>query len=109
MNTLPPLLLSARQGAVLRLTLNRPGARNALSTGLVTALADALEGAAADDSVRVVIITASGPVFSSGHDLKEMTALRADDDGGRNAYVALFNQCSAMMQQIVTLPKPVIA
>ena len=104
-----PILLSARQGAILRLTLNRPGARNALSTALVAALSEALNQAAADNSVRVVIITANGPVFSSGHDLKEMTALRRDTDAGKAAYVALFNQCSRMMQQIVTLPKPVIA
>jgi enoyl-CoA hydratase/carnithine racemase len=104
-----PVLLSARQGAILRLTLNRPGARNALSTALVAALSEALDQAASDNSVRVVVITANGPVFSSGHDLKEMTALRRDGDAGKAAYVALFTQCSRMMQQIVTLPKPVIA
>ena len=86
---------------MLRLTLNRPGARNALSSALMGALPDALEAAAADTSVRVVIIAAEGPVFSSGHDLKEMTARRADGDDGASRLAALFTQCSAMMQQIV--------
>jgi enoyl-CoA hydratase/carnithine racemase len=72
-------------------------------------LANALDKAAADSGVRVVVIAANGPVFSSGHDLKEMTALRQDGDSGKAAYAALFTQCSKLMQQIVTLPKPVIA
>jgi enoyl-CoA hydratase/carnithine racemase len=105
----PALILSAQTDAVLRLTLNRPGARNALSSDLMATLVAALDGAAADDGVRAVIIAAAGPVFSSGHDLKEMTALRADPDRGAAAFAALFTRCSALMQQIVTLPKPVIA
>ena len=106
---LAPLILSSRQGAVLRLSLNRPSARNALSSGLMGALAEALEAAAADTGVRVVILAAEGNVFSSGHDLKEMTARRAEGDKGAASFAALFRQCSALMQQIVTLPKPVIA
>jgi enoyl-CoA hydratase/carnithine racemase len=105
----PALILSSRDRAVLRLTLNRPAARNALSSGLMAALANGLDEAAADDSVRVVIIAAEGPVFSSGHDLKEMAARRAAPDRGAAAFADLFTQCSALMQQIVMLPKPVIA
>jgi enoyl-CoA hydratase/carnithine racemase len=104
-----PLILSTQKGAVLRLSLNRPGARNALSSGLMAALANALQAAAADDAIRAVIIAAEGTVFSAGHDLKEMSARRADADKGRESFAALFTQCSALMQQIVTLPKPVIA
>ena len=48
-------------------------------------------------------------MFSSGHDLKELAALRGDKDKGAGAYAALFTQCSAMMQAIVRNPKPVIA
>src|SRR3954468_16466443 len=109
MNAPDPLLLTARTGAVLRLTLNRPEARNALSIPLTAALARALDAAAADSSVRVVIIAAHGPAFSAGHDLREMTQLRGDRDGGAAAYESLFTACSKMMQQIVTLPRPVIA
>ncbi|HWF65013.1 MAG TPA: enoyl-CoA hydratase [Rhizomicrobium sp.] len=103
------LVLSSRQGAVLRLSLNRPAARNALSSGLMSALAEALEAAGADTGVRVVILAAEGNVYSSGHDLKEMTARRAEGDKGAASFAALFRQCSALMQQIVNLPKPVIA
>ena len=102
-------LKSARAGAVLRLSMNRPGARNALSSALMGALANALEAAAADTGVRVVVIAAEGGVFSAGHDLKEMNARRGEDDDGADAFAALFTQCSALMQQIVACPKPVIA
>jgi len=104
-----PLVLSNQQGAVLRLSLNRPSARNALSSGLMAALADTLEAASADTDVRVVILAAEGNVFCSGHDLKEMTARRTESDQGAASFAALFRQCSALMQQIVNLPKPVIA
>jgi len=103
------LILSSQDGAVLRLTLNRPSARNALSEGLMGALQDALDSTAADKSVRVVVIAADGPAFSSGHDLKEMTAHRKDADKGKAAFAALFAQCSKLMQTIVRHPKPVIA
>ena len=105
----PPLLLTAHTGGILRLTLSHPQSRNALSSELMTALQAALEGAAADNATRVVVIAAEGPVFSSGHDLKELSRHRADGDAGRKAYAALFTQCSAMMQAIVRSPKPVIA
>jgi len=108
MNT-PPLLLSAHAGGILRLTLNRPQARNALSSELLAALQAALDGAAADNATRVIVLAAEGPVFSSGHDLKEMAAHRADGDKGAVAYAGLFTQCSKVMQTIVRHPKPVIA
>ena len=89
MTTSPPLLLSAHTGGVLRLILNRPAARNALSSDLMAALQSALDGAANDDATKVIVIAAEGPVFSSGHDLKELAALRDDGDKGRGAYAAL--------------------
>jgi enoyl-CoA hydratase/carnithine racemase len=109
MTTAPPLLLTAHAGGVLRLILNRPQARNALSSELMAALQAALHGAAADNATRVIVISAEGPVFSSGHDLKELHRHRGDGDAGKDAYAALFTQCSAMMQAIVRHPKPVIA
>ena len=107
--TPPPLLVTAHAGGVLRLILNRPQARNALSSELMTALAAALDGAAGDNATKVIVIAAEGAVFSSGHDLKELARHRADGDAGRSAYAALFSQCSALMQAIVRHPKPVIA
>ena len=103
------VLASGDEGGVRVLTLNRGGARNALSQGLMAALKDALDAAAADKAVRALVIAADGPAFSSGHDLKEMTAHRADADKGKAFFAALFAQCSALMQAIVRHPKPVIA
>lgn len=103
------LVRTERCGSVLRLILNRPGARNALSEGLMAALQEALDAAAADKSARVIVLAAEGPAFSAGHDLKEMTARRSDPDKGKAAFAALFAQCSKLMQTIVRHPRPVIA
>jgi len=107
--TTEPLVLSAREDAILRLTLNRAGARNALSQGLMSALQQQLDAAASQKAVRVIVIAANGPAFSSGHDLKEMTARRTDADKGKAFFASLFTQCSKLMQTIVRHPKPIIA
>ena len=104
-----PLLLRRDAGGVATLTLNRPQARNALSEGMIAALADAFAAIAGDRSVRAVVIGANGPVFSAGHDLKEMSARRADPDRGRAYFADILGRCAAMMQAIVALPQPVIA
>ena len=109
MNAPASLVLAARDGHVLTLTLNRTAARNALSEGLMEALQSALDAAASDAQTRVVVIGADGPAFSAGHDLKEMTAHRASADGGKAAFAKIFAQCSRLMQTIVRHPKPVIA
>ena len=93
---------------VLRLTIANPPA-NALSEAVLAGLAEHLADAVDDDAVRVIVITALGPVFSAGHDLKETTAHRADADGGREYYQTLLRQCSVVMRSIVRHPKPVIA
>jgi enoyl-CoA hydratase/carnithine racemase len=98
------LLLEVLEQGVLRLVLNRPAARNALSVGLMTALQAALERAAQDKECRVVVIAGAGPAFCAGHDLREMRA-----DSSRAAYERVFAQCSELMLQITRLPKPVIA
>jgi enoyl-CoA hydratase/carnithine racemase len=104
-----PLVRELNDGAVLRLVLNRPGARNALSSGLMAALQDCLDAAAENRASRVVVLAAEGPAFCSGHDLKEMTAQRGAADRGREALANIFAQCSRLMQTIVRHPKPVIA
>jgi enoyl-CoA hydratase/carnithine racemase len=104
-----PLVLARKDGAILRLTLNRPAARNALSEGLMAALQSALDEAVGDKAVRVIVLSANGPAFSSGHDLKEMTARRAAADKGQAAFAAIFAQCSKLMQTVVRHPKPMIA
>jgi enoyl-CoA hydratase/carnithine racemase len=104
-----PPLLRADADAIATLTLNRPAARNALSESLLDALAGELDRLAEDDSVRAVILTGEGPVFSAGHDLKEMTARRSDPDRGRAYFAEILARCSALMQRIVRLPQPVVA
>ena len=100
----PVLLPELSDTGVLTLTLNRPQVFNALSEDLLDALKSALESAAADSAVRVVIIRAAGRAFCAGHDLKEMRA-RPD----RAYYTRLFDRCSAMMKTITSMPQPVIA
>ena len=70
------------------LTLNRPAARNSLSEGLIAELHAALDDIHDDASVRAVVIAANGPAFSAGHDMKELTARRADADRGRAYFAA---------------------
>jgi enoyl-CoA hydratase/carnithine racemase len=103
------VLLAERQGDILRLTMNRPAQRNALSEALIAALHKGIDEAGADPSVRVVIIAAQGSAFSAGHDLKEIAARRADADRGRGYFEWLMTTCSAFMQAVVSCPKPVIA
>jgi enoyl-CoA hydratase/carnithine racemase len=105
----PPILLRQTQGSIAVLTLNRPQARNSLSERLITEIHEAINAAGNDPAVRAVVIAASGPAFSSGHDLKELTARRADPDRGRAYFAHVMAICSAMMQAIVHLPKPVVA
>jgi enoyl-CoA hydratase/carnithine racemase len=104
-----PVLLRERDGDVAILVLNRPEARNSLSEALLIALSDSLFELAADKTVRAVVLAANGPAFCSGHDLKELTSRRSDGDGGRAYFGKVMTLCSAMMQQIVNLPLPMIA
>ena len=104
-----PVLLRLDADGVAVLTLNRPEARNALSEALIDALSTELERIAADRAVRAVVLAGRGPAFSAGHDLKELTARRADPDRGRAYFADLMARCSALMQRIVRLPQSVIA
>jgi enoyl-CoA hydratase/carnithine racemase len=107
--TSEPVLLRDRDGDIAILTLNRPQARNSLSEALIVALATAWSDIAADKSIRAVVVAANGPAFCAGHDMKELTARRTDPDGGRGYFRHIMTTCSAMMQQILNLPQPVIA
>jgi enoyl-CoA hydratase/carnithine racemase len=104
-----PVLLRERDGDIAILVLNRPQPRNSLSEALLTALSQAFTDIAADKTVRAVVLAANGPAFCAGHDLKELTSRRSDADGGRAYFKHIMTICSAMMQQIVNLPQPVIA
>jgi enoyl-CoA hydratase/carnithine racemase len=99
-----PLLLRDDRYGIATLTLNRPRARNALSTAMMEALDAALAEIGADPDVGVVVIGGAGPAFCAGHDMRELRATPTKD-----AYDAVFALCCRVMRRIVGLPKPVIA
>jgi enoyl-CoA hydratase/carnithine racemase len=100
----PLLLEEPGESGVLRLTLNRPQARNALSIALMQALIETLGRAGKDRRVRVIVIAGAGPAFCAGHDLRELRV-----DPRRVTYEHIFALCSKLMLTIVRIPKPVIA
>jgi enoyl-CoA hydratase/carnithine racemase len=85
------------------ITLNRPEQRNALSTPLMRELTEALERESARPEVRAIVLRASGPAFSAGHDLKELLDRSLDEER------EIFDQCTRMMQTVQRIPQPVIA
>src|SRR5277367_2616041 len=105
----PELFTREDDSGVVTLTLNTPNSLNALSLAMLEALIAEFEAIASDDPARVIVLAGVGSALSAGHDLKEMQAHRNDCDRGRSYYVELFARCSALMQAIVALPKPVIA
>lgn len=99
-----PLVLRNDDGPICTLVLNRPAQYNALSGEMLEQLDDAQRAIAADETIRVVVLTAAGKAFCPGHDLKQM---REQDHA--DAHRALFTRCSQVMQAITRLPQPVIA
>jgi enoyl-CoA hydratase/carnithine racemase len=98
-----PGLVVERDGPLVRLTLNRPERRNALSRGLLSEMEAVLATLAADPEAHVVVLAARGPAFCSGHDLGEMVGCPEAD------YRDLFSLCARVMLGLRRLPQPVIA
>ena len=94
---------------VLRLIMNNSDQKNPLSETLMGELMDEIKAASLDQSTRVIVIASTGNVFSSGHDLKEITAARESEDNGEVYFKNLFDYCSSLMQLIVNTSQPVIA
>jgi enoyl-CoA hydratase/carnithine racemase len=103
-----PVLLDISDG-IATVTLNRPRAMNALSEDILAGLQDTWDNLRDNRDVKAVILRGAGEHFCAGHNLKEMTARRADEDGGSGYFNELFATCSKMMLSIVSLPQPVIA
>ena len=99
------LVLRDLSEGILRLTLNDPATRNSLSEAMIKELRSAIS----DAEARVIVLAANGPAFSSGHNLKEITARRADGDEGRRFFKDLFDSCADLMLAITRSPCPVIA
>ncbi len=94
---------------ILRLLLNDPKNKNALSDQMMIQLKEQLFKASSNDSIKVIIIAAVGDVFCSGHNLKDITDARSNEDDGKSYFLDLFNLCSSLMQMIISCSKPVIA
>ena len=109
-NTDDSILLEELIGnGIYRLTLNDAKKRNTLSEEMMAKLKSSLTDATDNKSIRVIIIAGNGPAFCSGHDLKQMTAGRDNDDQGLTYFKKVFASCSELMQMIVEHPKPIIA
>ncbi len=100
------IVADRHNNGVAVITLDRPAARNALSIAMLEELRDALHAA---EDARCIVLAANGPAFSAGHDLRELTAARAEADDGRGFYARTMALCSRVMQQVVNHPVPVIA
>ena len=95
--------LLVETGAIATVTMNRPDRRNALSVAMMRELIAALRALTGDGHTRAIILAGNGPVFSAGHDLREMI--------GRDlpAYREVFDVCTDLMQTVQAIPQPVIA
>jgi enoyl-CoA hydratase/carnithine racemase len=93
----------AIEQSIALVTLNRPQRRNALSLAMMQELIDCLSEIENRPDLRVVILAATGNVFSSGHDLSEMVAR------DKNDYKILFDVCTQLMEKLQSIPQPVIA
>ena len=109
METKKILLKDKIDNGILRLTLNNSKNQNTLSELMIDLLKKAFSDAATDQSIKVIILAANGPIFCAGHDLKEITEARKSQDSGTDYFKQLFDSCSELMQMIVSNPKPVIA
>lgn len=100
------VLLEEQRAGVLRLTLNRPDKRNALSPELVRALREALGRARDDAAVRSVLLTGAGPAFCAGGDFDAMMARRGKALATKEAQDTLF---AGLARDMLLLEKPIVA
>jgi isohexenylglutaconyl-CoA hydratase len=102
-------LMVERDGPVLRVSLNRPEARNALSPTMVCELAGVLESARGDAGVRVVVLRGAGSNFCAGGDLKGMEGRSPAHSAGAESTAASNRRFGALLEMADALPKAVIA
>ncbi|HVV12676.1 enoyl-CoA hydratase [Amycolatopsis sp.] len=96
-------LLTIRENKILRVVLNRPDSLNALTTGLLEQIAEAIEAAGADPDIRVIVLSGAGRAFSAGADLAVGGRL---DEGPDTATIDAANRVTRAIRQV---PKPVLA
>ena len=98
-----PLVIYEVVDNVAILRLNNPTRRHALSSEVLAALKDRLGRIMEDSTIKVVVLRSEGPVFSSGHDLRELVG--SDEE----SYTHIFAECTEVMEAIRLLPQPVVA
>ena len=98
------LVRQRTENGITTVTLSHPERRNNLSMAMLEALSDVFTAIEQDSETRVVVLAAEGHVFCAGHDLREMRSQFYSHE----FQLALFQQCSKVMQQVVNLPQPVI-
>jgi enoyl-CoA hydratase/carnithine racemase len=103
------ILLRERRDDVYVLRMNHEASRNALSEAMIAEIDRALVVIKVWLEVKAVVITGAGPVFCSGHDLKDIRAHMEDGDSGKGHYKKLLAQCTRLMNTLTSYPKPVIA
>ncbi|XP_037099630.1 enoyl-CoA hydratase domain-containing protein 3, mitochondrial [Syngnathus acus] len=99
-----PLTVRSQENGIRRIILNNPKKRNALSLSMLESLREDILTDVDSQDLRVIIISAEGPVFSSGHDLKELTSAR-----GREYHTRVFHTCAQVMTLIQDVAVPVVA
>ncbi|MDU8911556.1 enoyl-CoA hydratase [Aestuariicoccus sp. MJ-SS9] len=104
-----PLLNRTDTDHIAHLHMNAPERLNALSDEMLAALQEQIDALKDDRQIRAVILSGAGKAFCAGHDLKQMTAGRQAEDGGRAYFADLFKRCSRVMTGLQSLPQPVIA
>ncbi len=102
------LIAEALSGTVLTLTLGAAPA-HPLSLQMIRDLHAALDRAAQDPAVRLVVVDGPGHIFCAGHDLKEIARHRQDADDGKAYLTDLFVACGEMMQALVAMPVATVA
>ena len=103
------LVKSELQNKILHITLNNPKHQNTLSEDMIKQLDDKLQQGSEDNSVKVIILSATGPVFCAGHNLKDLNSQRSELDKGKSYYDKIFKNCSILMMNITKNHKPIIA
>jgi len=98
-----------RRGATATIRLNRPDALNAWNVALGTELLDAVRAVGEDETVRAVCVTGAGRAFSSGGDLRDMTARPRTAEGHIDVYTTLTTTFNPLLTELRTMPKPVVA
>lgn len=96
-------ILFSAEGPVGYMTLNNPSKINALSKKMIGEMIHLLTAVSSEESIKVIVIRATGKHFCAGHDLFEMRGQ------GVKEYKFIFDQCTQMMQMIHAIPQPVIA